>query len=164
MAAAQQPLRFRPSPRTGDIATVRSLLAATGMFTPAEVRVGVELVAEGVRSDGACDYRFLFAELSGDMVGYTCYGPIACTHARFDLYWIVVQPSWQGKGIGGLLLAKTEELVRAEAGRRIYIETSSQPRYGPTRAFYGSRGYREAARVDGFYDDRDAKVIFVKVL
>jgi ribosomal protein S18 acetylase RimI-like enzyme len=42
------------------------------------------------------------------------------------------------------------------------IETSSQPSYHPTRAFYRRRGYDEVARVKDFYSDGDDRVIFAK--
>ena len=34
------------------------------------------------------------------VVGYACYGPIACTVASYDLYWIAVDPQFQRHGIG----------------------------------------------------------------
>jgi hypothetical protein len=44
----------------------------------------------------------------------------------------------------------------------VVIETSSQPLYAPTRAFYVRRGYKEVARVQDFYADGDDRVIFAK--
>jgi ribosomal protein S18 acetylase RimI-like enzyme len=121
--------------------------------------------------------------------GYACFGPIACTQGSFDLYWIAVHDSQRGRGLGRALLAETERRIAAGApsadspcatgglsgeaaparaslirGRRIYIETSSQPKYEPTRAFYLKCGYREEARFEGFYAEGDDKVVYVKRL
>jgi ribosomal protein S18 acetylase RimI-like enzyme len=46
--------------------------------------------------------------------------------------------------------------------RLLLIETSSQPRYEPTRGFYERHGYREVARVPEFYAVGDDRVIFAK--
>jgi hypothetical protein len=52
-------------------------------------------------------------------------------------------------------------LAQADA-RLVIIETSSQPLYEPTRAFYLRKGYAEVARVPDFYADGDDRVIFAK--
>ena len=80
----------------------------------------------------------------------------------FDLYWIVVDRSLQGRKIGRVLLEKTEQLVRAAGGRRVYAETSGRDQYSPTRGFYLRRGYRQDAVLRDFYAPGDDKVVFVK--
>jgi len=55
-----------------------------------------------------------------------------------------------------------EKTVRALGGKGIYIETSSLPKYEPTRAFYLKNGYPEKARFEDFYDTGDDKVVYVK--
>ena len=81
------------------------------------------------------------------MLGYTCYGPIALTAGSYDLYWIAVDKSTQGLGLGRTLLEKSEQIIRQEGGRRIYIETSTRPPYAPTRAFYERSGLPPGGRV-----------------
>jgi hypothetical protein len=44
----------------------------------------------------------------------------------------------------------------------VIIETSSQPHYGGTRAFYLRRGYDVVARVPDFYAPGDDRLIFAK--
>jgi ribosomal protein S18 acetylase RimI-like enzyme len=97
-------------------------------------------------------------------VGYTSYGPIACTKESFDLYWIVVDAGFRAKGLGSRLLVKTEEAIAALGGKRIYIETSARPSYTPTRAFYLARGYAQVAELEDFYAPGDAKAMYLKVL
>ncbi len=98
------------------------------------------------------------------MVGYACYGPIACTIGSFDLYWIAVHPSQQCRGLGRLLMQAAEERIAAAGGRHIYVETSSREQYHPTRTFYEAHGYREVATLPDFYAPGDGKVVYQKVV
>ena len=80
----------------------------------------------------ASGYHFVFAELDGRVVGYACYGPIALTVGSYDLYWIAVDKSVQGQGLGRKLMDTVAEIIRGEGGRNIYIETSTKPHYEAT--------------------------------
>ena len=62
------------------------------------------------------------------------------------------------------LMQRTEEMIRARGGRRVYIETSSRPQYEPTRGFYRRCGYHEAAHLPDFYGPGDGKLIYVRGL
>lgn len=147
-----------------DIAKVRALVAKTGMFSPAEIEIAAELVETRLEKGEGSGYRFLMARSGGHLLGYACYGPTPGTEGRFDLYWIAVDPDHQGLGLGRRLLAHVETTLRAEGGERLYVETSSTPRYEPTRAFYRAQGFVEAARIEDFYRAGDDKVVTVKML
>ncbi len=157
-------LRLRDYPATADVEHVRRIVRATGFFHDREVDVAVELITERLQRGEECGYHFVFADLAGQTIGYACYGPIACTRASYDLYWIAVDPACQGRGTGRRLLRASEERIAAQGGHRVYIETSSRDIYESTRAFYGRCGYDEAARLADFYDDGDDKVIYVRAL
>ena len=159
-----QPLEFRYDVRPDDRESVRRLVESTGVFSPVEADVAVELVDERLAKGPQSDYQFVFAEQQGRTVGYTCYGPIALTAASFDLYWIAVDKSLHGRKIGRLLLEKTEELIRHAGGRQVYIETSNRHHYAATRGFYLRCGYRQEALLKDFYAPGDDKVIYVKEL
>jgi GNAT superfamily N-acetyltransferase len=133
---------------------------STGVFSPVEAEVAVELVEDRLKRGARSDYAFVFAELDGRTVGYTCYGPIALTASSYDLYWIAVDEACQGRKIGRLLMEKTESLIHAAGGRQIYIETSSRPAYVATRGFYLRCGYQEEAVLKDFYAPGDGKVIY----
>jgi ribosomal protein S18 acetylase RimI-like enzyme len=98
------------------------------------------------------------------LIGYTCYGPIACTLHSCDIYWIAVHPEWQGDGLGRQLIEETERVIRENGGARIYVETSQRPQYDGTRAFYQRLGYRQEAVIPDFYAPGEGKVIFCKVV
>lgn len=155
-------LVFREDVRVDDPAAVRDIVASTGFFHDHEIAVAVELVDERLQKGTASGYLFLFAEQDGRTVGYSCYGEIACTQGSYDLYWIAVHDDSRGRGIGGALLKETEERIACLAGRAIWVETSGQEKYLPTRKFYLGNGYSEAAVLPGFYADGDDKIVYVK--
>jgi len=155
---------FRAAPCPADLPAVRALVAATGFFSPEEIAVAAELVEERLTEGPASGYEFRFADEPGRLAGYSCFGLIPLTAASYDLYWIVVAPSTQRRGLGRRLLAATEAAVASLGGQRLFAETSSRPLYAPTRGFYLGCGYREAARFDDFYAPGDGKVVFEKRL
>lgn len=155
-------LTLRDTVRDDDRDAVQQIVAATGFFRSDEIDVAVELVDTRLKIGDASGYHFIFAEKDGNVVGYACYGPIACAIGSYDLYWVAVDPACQGRGIGGLLLKEVERRIEQEGGRHIYIETSGRPQYEPTRTFYEHCGYELAAVLKDFYDTSDDKVIWRK--
>ncbi len=157
-------LNLRFEPEAADLERVAELLGATQFFSSDEIAVGVELVAERLEKGQASGYEFVLAEQERQLVGYTCFGPVPCTHSSYDLYWIAVHPELQGRGIGARLLAHSEQRIAQMGGWRIYIETSARPQYSPTCAFYERCGYRQEALLADFYAPGDGKVIYGKAL
>lgn len=162
--AAAPPLGFRDEPRGTDLGRVREMVDATGFFDAAEAAVAVELVDDRLARGPGSDYRFVFAEDAERTIGYACFGRVPLTLASWDLYWIVVDPSAQGRGAGRALLAESERRIALAGGGRIYVETSSRPAYEPTRRFYERCGYVVAATLEDFYKPGDGKMIYLKVL
>ncbi len=157
-------IAYREPLRPEDREAVGRLVRATGFFSEQEIGIAVELVEERLAKGEASGYSFLFAESADRLLGYACFGPIPGTVSSFDLYWIAVDPGEQGHGIGRTLIAGAERIMAKRGAGRIYADTSSRPRYDPTRAFYLACGYREAAFLADFYGPGDGKVIFVKEL
>ncbi len=157
-------LTFRQETRQTDAQSIRELTASTGFFTDAEIDVAVELVEERLLKGESSGYYFLFAECEGRVVGYACFGPIPCTISSYDLYWIAVHNAFRGKGIGKVLMRKSEETIGSMGGQRVYIETSSRLQYDSTRRFYLACAYEEAAFFADFYAPGDGKVVYLKTL
>ena len=157
-------VRFRTTVSEKDLLAVRQICESTGFFYPEEVDTAVELVEDRLLKGPRCGYHFLFAEDGGRTVGYTSFGPIACTRESYDLYWIVVAGDYRGKGLGTRLLEASEETIASFGGSRVYIETSGRPDYLPTRAFYLARGYTQVAELADFYAPGDPKAMYLKVL
>jgi len=158
------PITVRRELRHADRAPIHTLLSSSGFFNPEELEVAMELVDDRLALGPDSHYRFLVAEHEREVAGYACWGPIPGTIESADLYWIAVDPTFQGLGIGRALLTEAEHWM-AEAGRpRVYVETAGRELYTPTRAFYLACGYHVAAEFEDFYAPGDAKVMFLKVL
>jgi ribosomal protein S18 acetylase RimI-like enzyme len=155
-------MHIRPA-TSSDRERLRAILIATARFTPQEVGWAMELVDLALA--GREDYlAFVVEEPGGTVHGYALYGPTPMTEGVYDLYWIAVDPTQQGRGFGQLLLKFVENEVRRRAGRMLLIETSSKRSYAPTIRFYQRAGYHEISRIKDFYRIEDDKVVFCKVL
>jgi len=142
---------------------VLGLVRATGFFTPAEVDVAEELVDIFLGKPDQKDYDVVVVEGDGGApAGYMTWGPTPLAEGAYDLYWMAVAPSEQGRGRGKELVRWLEGEVGRRQGRVIIIETSSQPKYHGTRQFYIDLGYKEVARVPEFYRAGDDRVIYAK--
>ena len=114
---------FRTAARFEDVNAVERLVRSTGAFSEAEVAIARELVEESLsRGEEISGYRFLFAEGSSGLNGYTCLGPIAGTVNRYELYWIVVHPNIRRAKLGHRLLQASEEMVRTLGGVGLFVE------------------------------------------
>lgn len=165
MALALPKITWRDEVLPSDPTLIRALVEDSGgFFRPDEVAVAQELADTRLAQGLASGYHFVFAQEAGEVLGYACYGPIACTLGSWDLYWIVVQRAQRGRGLGAALLERAEAAAAASGGRSMYVETSSRPLYDPTRRFYEARGYRVLAVLSQFYAPDDDKVIYGKTL
>ncbi len=147
-----------------DIVSIHDILTSTGFFYREEIEIGVDLALDRLKYGTESGYSFLFADVSGRVAGYTCFGEIPCTFGSFDLYWIAVHPDFQRKGIGEFLLYETEEIASKMGCRRIYIETSARDLYVPTQKFYKRCGYKKEAFLKDYYTPGDGKIVYVKAL
>jgi len=142
---------------------VLDLIKATGFFTSDEIKVAEELIDIYLNNPEQRDYFIVVVENEKQKIaGYMTYGPTPLTEGTWDLYWIAVSPQDQGQGYGQRLVRFLEEEVQKQNGRLVLIETSSQPKYQPTRKFYENLGYTEIARIPDFYRPGDDRVIFGK--
>lgn len=155
---------FRNSIQPSDSGLIREIAESTGFFYPDEVEIAVELIDEALQKGEKAGYYFLFAEIEGKTVGYSCYGEIPCTEGSYDLYWIVTHNDFRGKGLGKAMLAATEREIKKKKGRGIYIETSSRDLYKPTQKFYLSCGYKLKAVFEDFYHPGDDKQVYIKTI
>lgn len=157
-------LVYREQPKPTDVAAVARILNESGFFNQEEQEVGVSLVQERLDKGIACGYFFQFLERAGEVLAYTCYGPIPGTQSSFDLYWIAVDPALRGQGYGKLVLKQTELEIAAMGGTRVYIETSSSPLYQSTRGFYTHSNYILEAELKDYYAPQDNKLLYVRAL
>ena len=146
-----------------DLEKIRALLSGTGVFTPIEIDIAIEL-AEDRLSGKDTSYQFIFARDNEMLLAYTCFGEIPLTNKRYDLYWIAVDKTNQNNGIGRQILDKTEGEIKALGGEIVYIETSGSFEYLNTQNFYLKQGYKLVTTLADFYTDNNDKLIYEKRL
>jgi len=146
-----------------DREAVLKIVQATDMFSPAEIFFAEEQIDIYLNQPNQRDYFLVVVENEeSQVVAYMSYGPTPLTEGTYDLYWMAVAPKEQGHGYGKELVRWLEKQVRDANGRMIVIETSSQPKYHPTREFYLRLGYKEVSRIADFYKPGDDRIIYVK--
>jgi ribosomal protein S18 acetylase RimI-like enzyme len=152
---------FRATPRVTDLGAVRRLVAETGVFSEVEVGWAVEVVEAALDRGPASGYHLLFADGPGDELdGFTCFGPIDGTKNRFDLYWIAVSRTTQGRGLGRRLLVESMAAARALSATHMFIDTSTRLDYAPAHALYEGLGFERMGTLVDFYADGDGKALF----
>lgn len=155
---------FRKSVNTDDITKVKDIVSSTGFFSEEEVNIACELVEERLNKGEESGYYFLFLELAGRTVGYSCFGPIPATKLSYDLYWIAIHEDYQNRGLGKVLLSESEKEINNLGGKRIYVETSGKEQYISTRKYYLACDYKEEAVLTDFYAPGDSKYLYLKIL
>jgi GNAT superfamily N-acetyltransferase len=145
-----------------DRARIEEITRAVGLFREDEIPVALEVFDDAVRiSSPDAPYVALGADVDGRLAGWICWGPTPCTLGTYDLYWMAVDPSVQGSGIGTALINEMERRLSGKA-RLIVVETAGRRDYSATRAFYQARGYQATATIPEFYGPGDDQVVFVK--
>lgn len=147
-----------------DVDKIRKLVAETGYFSAEETTLACEIAEEVLLKGAASGYHFIIAHAQQRLIGYCCYGEIPGTIGSFDVYWIAVEVTLHGQGIGRKILERTETAIRKKLGRKIFIDTSGRDQYLPTHAFYEKCGYALVARLKDFFSVGDDKYIFEKTL
>lgn len=155
-------LTFRTLPRPSDVQAVREIIISTRFFYDHEVDIAAELVEEWLRDGESSGYNFVFCDIDGRTVSYSCFGSDVMSKTCYDLYWIATHNDYRGKGIGRKVLEETEKIAK-QAGCLILIaETSGLPHYEPTRAFYLNTGFILEACIKDYYTIGDDKLFYTK--
>ncbi len=140
---------------------IEAMVRATSLFREEEVGVALE-VFDGVAA-GSPDYQGAGAVLDDRLAGWIAWGATPCTTGTYDMYWLVVDATLHGYGIGTALVREMERRLDGSA-RLIVVETAGRPDYAGTRAFYEARGYQRTATIPDFYAPDDDLVVYVKAL
>src|SRR5256885_14998704 len=141
--------------RSDDRDSIVDLVRATKNFSDAEVAIARELIDICIEKQEQTDYYAWVAEETGAIAGFLLLGPTPATTGTYDMYWIAIHPDYQGQGIAQALDQFAIEFVRGRGGYMIVAETSSQPSYERTRAFYKKQNYEEVARIKDYYKPGD---------
>ncbi len=77
----------------------------------------------------------------------------------FWLGWTYVSPFQEGRGAGGLLLSAVLDRVRELGGRRMFLDTSSLPKYARAVRFYERNGFATEGQLKDYYGPGDDKIL-----
>lgn len=148
----------------GDCDAIENIVRATGNFNEAEVAIARELLDICIEKPEQSDYYSFVAldDETGRIAGFLIVGPTPATSGTFDMYWIASHPDFYGRGVSQALDRKAAEFVREHGGYLLIAETSSQPSYERTRAFYEKQGYTTLARIADYYKPGDDLVVYGK--
>ncbi len=160
MTAATEPTVLRAA-RVEDAGRVEAITRGVGLFRDDEIPVALEVFTTAAA--GTDTYEAMVAERHGLVVGWAAWGPTPCTLGTWDLYWIAVDATCHGHGIGTALMAEVERRLLGVA-RLVLVETAGRDDYAPTRAFYEGLGYRPVSRIPDFYAPGDDRVTYIKHL
>lgn len=162
----QHEIRIRRA-RSNDEEVVADLAVTNKMFAVDEVGGLIDAFRSAVVA-GSDGHEWFVATARDDEVIAAAYvAPEPFADRLWNLYFIAVDPTQHGAGVGTGLLEHVEEWLRAkgeEEARVLLIETSSTPQYDATRAFYAVRGFTREAQIREFYGPGDHKVVFWKTL
>lgn len=141
------------------MAALKAVIDANGLF-PAQMLDG--MVAEHFSGEGGDQFWLTYDDDEPVAVAYCA--PERMTEGTWNLYLIAVHPSHHGSGRGTALLQHLERALAERGERLLLVETSGLPEFERTRGFYRKCGYDEEARIRGFYQAGEDKVIFRKAL
>lgn len=145
-----------------DVPALVALTEATGFFRPIEIQALHEVFDDYFKKEHAAGHECVSYVEDDRLLGFAYYAPAAMSERAWQLWWIVVSSELHGRGVGSQLLRYVEEGVRRRQGRVLFIDTSSTPRYEPTRRFYLKHGYEQHAVLREFYNTGDDMVVFRK--
>jgi ribosomal protein S18 acetylase RimI-like enzyme len=154
-------ITVRPT-QANDKPAIMTMLKETKFFRDGEIIIAEEVLDDSIVCGIAGEYRSYSAVENGKTVGWVCFGPTACTVGTFDVFWIVVSPDCQAKGIGTKLMDFATDLIKKDSGRLIVIETSGMTKYLATQKFYEKLGYKKEAVLKDFYAPGDDKIVYLK--
>ena len=97
--------------------------------------------------------------------GFIIFGKTPLTQFCWDVYWLVVSPEFQRKGVGKKLLSRVlDHLVMTGEKIIVRVETSTRKEYANARNFYVKMGFVEAGRIKDFYSREDDLIVFCRYL
>lgn len=134
----------------------------TGVFRDKEISILEELI-DDMLGDKETTYRSVSAYTEGILSAFAILGRTPLTDFSWDIYWLVVSPEFQGKGIGARILHESERIMTENSPEAVIrVETSTRSEYLPARRFYLNKGFREVGIIEDFYARQDGIVIYAK--
>jgi ribosomal protein S18 acetylase RimI-like enzyme len=150
-----------------DVAAIRALALDTKMFEPDDME-GFDGQLQGYLDGTVRDQSWVVATGSdGAVEGAAYYAPEPFGDRVWNLYFLAVAPSAQGRRVGTSLIRHVEHaLIKAgeDEARLLIVETSSRPSFARARHLYAREGFDTEAMIREFYGPDDHNHVFWKSL
>ncbi len=145
-----------------DVSSLVQLARDIGTFTDEEIDCLQNDLFEYLQElkDGNSEDIVLTLRIGREIVGLRFSGPLPMTDRSWMLFWILVAPAYQGKGLGRLMLSLVSDQVQMHDGRLLLIETSDSAAFAPARSVYEKSGFKQVAHLEDFYEEGQGKCIF----
>ena len=141
-----------------------NIALSTDIFKPHEIDVLREVLYDFKRAPEV-DYYMFEEKVNGTVVGFIIFGKVPLTTLAWEIYWLVVDKKFQGKGYGRRLIQRVEEfLLHRDSPVVLRVETSTRKEYAHARNLYTNQRFNEAGRIPDFYEPGDDLVVFYKKL
>jgi ribosomal protein S18 acetylase RimI-like enzyme len=142
-----------------------SLFRTLNLFDTAELEFMSELVENFCNQTlGEGHYWIVCIDSENKLTSAAYYAPEAFGQNVYNLYFIGVLPSQQGKGTGSLILRYVESHLKELEQRLLLVETSGLTSFEKTRQFYLKNNYEKEAIIREYYKESEDKIIFRKKL
>ena len=86
------------------------------------------------------------------------------TPGIYWLTWLYVDRAWRGHGLGSQLLGFTIDLVKTRDAKKLYLDTSSDPKYKEAISLYAKFDFEVEGRLKDYYGPGEDYLILGKVL
>ena len=147
---------------------------------PGDVNTAVRIIADHDSFDGECAAEYFASYLGrgvghsdshernfvaidgegGDVVGVCGVCPDKYhTPGILWLTWFYVAREARRKGIGAAMLKHVQAVSAAAGARRLYLDTSSDPKYDDAVRLYERFGFRVEGRLADYYGGGEAMII-----
>jgi ribosomal-protein-alanine N-acetyltransferase len=107
-------------------------------------------ISRHIRDDNSC---VVVARAGGSVIGFALMS-FQFEESNAHLLLLAVLPAHRREGLATRLTIWLEAISRRGGIRRIHLEV--RERAHPARAFYARMGFRESARLPGYYQGREA--------
>jgi ribosomal protein S18 acetylase RimI-like enzyme len=162
-------MRIR-TPSIEEIGFLTDLGNRTGIFKDGEAEELLGTTLQSLFKGSLSEtHKVYVLEQDSSIKGWVYFGCDNFEQDRdiWDLWWIGVDPQFQGQGYGKRLLTFVEDIVmeksaNADKAVLLRIETSSAEDFNKTRDFYRLMGYKEERIVANAYGPGEDKVVLTK--
>ena len=151
--------------RADDVGSITRIVH--NIMGPKDAKMALYDIRETIAKKRASPFKFeefYVIEINGNIVG--AGGVWALRHDPFlaRLDWFVIDPNYQRKGIGTILIRFLENLLKKRKIRIVLAETSGGEHYEAAVKFWAKNGFKEVAKISNYWEDGSPCLYFIKHL